>query len=848
MSVSRRSLLMQGTALLIVSQFTKKLAAADETAEISVGYVGENIVQITIIDTLFDVPDTLPVSSDDYVEWIPDPYNQFGSVGKLNGISGNFSGDSNVSQPQLFQEWPKVVKDTRLWGFRQGNEEYQKQAPADQPEKWRISIDGEPAVILSLFRKSVPIKTLAVGVRRWESTKRHHLTFELNLKIPEDAIVRLEGPSVSKIEHRRSSVSFSENIHVCQAGYPLIGTKKAYVGSWWGQDRSGVAGNTDAFVSEQTKWSVISEQNGNSVQSGNLSRIKPANEPHRERVNYNGCDIYEADFSELNLNGTFRLQIEGFGCSFPFNISQNPYENALRLAARWYFHQRSGCEISEPFGEGRSRPRNGHPDDGLITWQTNIKLGDTREGFGKIPPGKLLSQLLAPKEKSKGVPNPSSLVSNPNAWGGWHDAGDWDRRIQHMDVVYHLANLVEAFEHTRDLNLNLPETGKSFSHPDVKARKNHDDRGDGQTVLPDLVHEALWGISLWRRTQGDDGDVIGGIEYSNSGIQGSVSWNPVQIAFAYGPEEWAAYRFALGAAKLGHVVKNVCGDAILGEALVGEASRAWHWAEKEPLSKRFSPSEATNRLSDAKEVVSRARIASAAAVYRASGDDNAREVFESHNPFFPLSTDPESGIKKGIFSHANLEYVHAYREGRPANSDIVTAIEKWVKYRAESLTRKAGDFGLHSIESYPWGRGWMRFGPGSNWPASHFAMYFSSMKKMLPEMQRSALEGMWFGLGCNPSNVSFVQGLGHRDFSDPLLTDQIGSSNIPGQISFGVTGGNMHPWELRKTSGSIYPVNQDDWPKFTQIFESRSIAISSEHGVKSNALQWLIACAVATSF
>ncbi|WP_160116578.1 hypothetical protein [Ruegeria sp. AU67] len=79
------------------------------------------------------------------------------------------------------------------------------------------------------------------------------------------------------------------------------------------------------------------------------------------------------------------------------------------------------------------------------------------------------------------------------------------------------------------------------------------------------------------------------------------------------------------------------------------------------------------------------------------------------------------------------------------------------------------------------------------------------------------------------------------------MTEKFGTTTIPGQISFGVTGGKRHDWELRKVAGSIYPTNQEDWPVYTQIFESRSIVISAEHGMKSNALEWLIACVLATA-
>ncbi|WP_170467427.1 glycoside hydrolase family 9 protein [Ruegeria arenilitoris] len=839
MPYSRRAFLLLGTSLVaapIVTAILPSIAAASDF-KVDISFLGNNGLQLTVVDTLFDKSTPIEVTQADRVRWSPDPTNAFGAVGKLNGTAGYFSGDVHATAPQMFTAWPQVVKKSQLAGFHVGRPESHSRAAADQPENWNIEIDGEPVGIAGLWRKSSPIRTLAVAVRQWESTKRHLVTFELDQVIPSGAVVRIKGPSFAEKEFVKNSDLRSESVHVCQAGYPLIGPKKAYVGSWFGQDTAGGSGSTDKLLTHETEWNLVSTQDYTVVRSGRLALAKPVSEPHRDGLNFNGCDIYEIDFSDLDLEGEFQIQVTGLGRSFPFIVSSAPYEEALRLAARWYFHQRSGCEITAPFGEGRTRPRNGHPEDGLTVWQTDLKLGFMRDGYGEARAPKALSENVNALGGSDTAPERSSMEPNPDAWGGWHDAGDWDRRVQHMDAVFHMADIVETFRHCQNLDLNLPESGKPFSHADVVSRKNDADMGDGETVLPDLIHEALWGASLWRRTQREDGSIIGGVEYSVSGILGSVSWNPVQKTYAYGPEEWAAYRFAYGAAKLGHVVFHFCGDTVLGRAIVSEATRAWLWAERQP----------TDHLSKAaRGRVSQIRSASAAVVYRASGDQQARKVFEDQNPFVPQAEKPDPSLKKEVFPSAYLEYVRAGREGREVNADIAAAIEKWIRYRALKGQRMGRDYGLHNTADYPWGLGWLRFGPGSNWRAGQMAMLFALEGDATPEIHSAAIEGMWFGLGCNPANVSFVQGLGHRGFSDPLLTDQRGGEKIPGQISFGVAGGKMYDWELRKTAGAFYPTDQQVWPIYTQIFESHSIAIAAEHGIKSNAMEWLVACALAT--
>src|SRR6185503_9409025 len=79
-------------------------------------------------------------------------------------------------------------------------------------------------------------------------------------------------------------------------------------------------------------------------------------------------------------------------------------------------------------------------------------------------------------------------------WGGYHDAGDWDRRIQHLDVTRSLFELQEISPAwSSKFSLGIPESSNT---------------------LPDIVDEALFGLDFYRRLQDKDGGVRGGIESS----------------------------------------------------------------------------------------------------------------------------------------------------------------------------------------------------------------------------------------------------------------------------------------------------------------------------------------------
>ena len=98
------------------------------------------------------------------------------------------------------------------------------------------------------------------------------------------------------------------------------------------------------------------------------------------------------------------------------------------------------------------------------------------------------------------------------------DAGDWDRRSQHLSVTYGLLELLRDVprKHFRELRLTLPP----------------DEAGNG---IPDLLDEALWNVAFYQRLQTDDGGVRGGIEQTGHPSFGQTSWQESLLAAAFEP-------------------------------------------------------------------------------------------------------------------------------------------------------------------------------------------------------------------------------------------------------------------------------------------------------------------------
>lgn len=933
-----------------------------QPADAVVSFAGPSIIQIAFAEGRLTIGDRVPaVGSKVFTEGLS-PTSELGGSGTLDGVSGRFTGDRNTASSQLFSAWP-VYAETRFSPAFQIIDGDDNRTAADDANEWTVLVDGTPATVTAVHRKTVPTKTLLTADGR-RSERRHTVSLTLASPLAVGTPVGITPPAVEATlwQDYMPEVT-SEVVHVCHEGYPIDGPKKGYVGLWLGHDNAAAPGATDGAVSASTSWTLVRKSDGMQVASGTLALIKAASSAHIGGVNFNGCDIYEADFSAVSTPGTYCIEVAGVGRSVEFDIAADAYASALRLAARAFFYQRSGCAIDSVHGEGFTRPRNGHPADGLTVWQSDVKLGSTSEGYGSDSPFPLLNETpigsgaagYGPEiipENIGGYADPAGSVvvsddriiwqddgfgevsvglfsnvtpgktyrviidvtrpvtggtlawrfdsgwpassspsqdlaesenvftfntgentfqkvkfdgqgaefainsisvrevlaeaedgvENQNAWGGWHDAGDWDRRIQHAEAVYFMAQIVEAFPAVRGLDLNLPESGSAFADAAVAAKKNAGDAGDGATVLPDLIHEALWGLSLWRRTQRADGAILGGVEYSSENISGSVSWNPVQNTFAYGYEDWAAYKFAMAAAKLGHVIKTVCGDATLGDALIAEAAAAWTWAEAQrdwTNATVFAAAPDTVRLD---------RLRAAPVVYRAAGTASARTVWESYTSFGASSGTGLPGAGSWIgwhpydYTFQGLDYYFAGEEGRAVNGTTSSAVHAW----ASSLSSVAGspiatDYGLRMNDMYQWGVGWFRFGPGSNWMASRHSITAIATGSIGTTSRDAVLSGMWFALGCNPSNVSLVKGLGKRDFGQHMLID----FTYPGALAVGPAAGDLRWWENDFIGDSLYPKSDAAWPSYARIFESQGAIVSSEFAINANMMEWLFACAMA---
>lgn len=186
-----------------------------------------------------------------------------------------------------------------------------------------------------------------------------------------------------------------------------------------------------------------------------------------------GDYVYRADLSRVPEGGPYKLTVSGYGTSYPFGVGGDFSQKLSYVSFRSLFNQRCGIQIIEPYAEHSYRKEKCHE----IIYQTYDRIA----------------------EASLEVKGDEPTI---RAWGGYHDAGDADRRTYHMDVPSILLTTYEAFpELFRDDQYNIPD--KFDSEYNILGK------GNG---IPDILDEAEWGTMFWKYFQEEDGQIPWGTE------------------------------------------------------------------------------------------------------------------------------------------------------------------------------------------------------------------------------------------------------------------------------------------------------------------------------------------------
>ncbi len=581
---------------------------------------------------------------------------------------------------------------------------------ADNKASFALSSPDDPAFRqatspVEVSRKTKPEVREYVGGQR-ESTYRH----EVFLKFPEPLTPGLRyqlafengskvGPGVTFTfdDRRLRSEAIQVNLH----GYhPEDQEKIALAGRWLSE-------GGDADLSGYKTFEIVEDRTGEVVFKGDVTLQTPASfdlaEVQRDlESDALTMSLYAMDFSKFSRPGVYRVVVPGLGSSFPFRIDDRVWRDAAFIAAKGLYTHRASTEVGPPYTSGYKRPRNFHHADGFRTY--------------KIDPEIFYDEKRFPKETT---PNAFGRIQaailddtdEPKAWGGWHDAADYDRSILpqvHTLGVHALLDLYDsdpAFYEKFDLG--IPES---------------DNR------IPDVIDEALWCMDLFLRLQQPDGGIpsaVESIEHPNE-----PSWLLLQPTAVTPPTPATCHLYAAAAAQLALALRKY--DPARAEAYRTSALRAMEWAEK---------NQSVPNIYDSRPGANSAEAENFADLwmYRLTADQKWHTQFKKSL----ADLSPENALR------ANLVY-----SLMPADQ-VDAAVQKKAR---EAIIRGAEAQVARTNQTF-------NLGPSRNWwhrianpPELIAAHRLTGDPKYLRALQRMAQ----FSLGRNPQNASYTTGLGAR--------------------------------------------------------------------------------------
>lgn len=575
---------------------------------------------------------------------------------------------------------------------------------ADDPDTYRLN-GVRP---LKVYRKTKP-DNIADPYRGYTYLHRIYLVFEnsftegemLALTVAQGVFDRESVREVFDPAHL-----MSEAIHVNQVGYRADDPgKRACLSQWMG-----LGGGID--YSDVHVFYLLNEKDERvwegSVGLSHAGGIVPLGDAEVSAQ----CPVYGMDLSGFTGTGTFRVMVPGLGCSFPFPIGEeNTWEAGFRATMNALYCQRSGIVTGKPYSEFE-RPRCYHPDDGQIVYQSGCSLFESGNGLNCYGTDTNNFGNLIRKATDKRV---------ENAWGGYFDACDWDRRIQHLLASrLHMELYLMFPRFYSELQLPIPESGNG---------------------IPDILNEALYNLAFYKRLQLPDGGIRGGIEQEEHPILGQCGWQDAWKAYAYAPDHWSSWYYASAAARMAYCLRDI--DRDLSDEYRVSAEKAFAWAERSYAERLEKEGHKWTRRAHAGSRLQ--RVNAACDLFRLTGQAEYEKIFladsapEDHEASFVYATLPE-GLGDEQTKRACRDAIL-----RAAG----TAIETGKKLPFDLTSDKPATEHV---------RAWGRFCTIPRNTQLIRAHFLTGDEKYLS----AAISAANFAAGMNPDNLCYTTGVGQR--------------------------------------------------------------------------------------
>lgn len=598
--------------------------------------------------------------------------------------------------------------------------------PAQLIASYGLTVNGKPLSVAEVSTKTEVVDTAQVSRYDFSFIEKHTVYLQLNTPIALNSTVSVavgDGLGIASVKFDPSAIR-SDAVHVSQIGFaPKDTTKVAYLSAWTGFDGAGVDTDQSVSYAAGTGFSVINVKTGKSVYNGTITQTFDQVGTTRSTA---GTDVYKMDFSAVTAAGEYKVVVDGVGSSYNFKIANSVWTDTFQVGLKGLYSQRSGIDISSSYSNISHLASFG---PGTVVYQSTATLMDTSMGLN-LTSKSSFTELVAGAT--------STVVAD--AWGGWSDAGDWDRRIQHTSTVRQLLTLAE-------INPKFIGSIKDTS-PDLN------------TKLPAVVEEALWGLDVFRRMQSADGGISGGIESGGDAKVGDTSWNSSTTLYAYAPDAWSSYEYASAAARAAAVVGRY--DPKLAEVYLASAEKAFAWAEKN------TPDYAANS-----QALINSRNLAAAELFK----DTGKQIY--NDAYLDSSSYLVNSKATGDLRQIEAAWVYSTATGATATV-VANGLANLTAFADAILKVQSKEaFGNADLASIRDAFGNTAVTPAIAAQVLVFAHIMTGQQKYLDGIMSDAQ----YGLGANPNNLVYTTGLGQNSVQEITHVDATSLGGTPVGIS-----------------------------------------------------------------
>ena len=555
---------------------------------------------------------------------------------------------------------------------------------------------------------------------------------------PEDPLSRFTVESDAELKLYDGRMNHNNGWFVLSSQLPLGKTKKAlvwkitpYVDENWLYEPV-VQVSQIGYHSAQNKVAVIETDSRDSKKyeavllrhtaEGPVEVLKKTCESWGDFLRYK---YFRFDFTSVKEEGMYQVKV-GSSLSALFQISDEVYDRGVWQPVLEYFLPVQMCHMRV---QEKYRVWHGHchADDARMAPLNRGHFDGYRQG----PETKI-------KYKS------GECVPGLNA-GGWHDAGDFDLRVESQSGESYILSL--AYENF----------GVDYDATTIDQEKHLVEihQGDGKNdILQQIEHGAL--------------SVVGGYKSMGRLYRGIICNNLRQYVL-------------LGDAAA--MTKGIAGDeddrwVFTEDNPSREISTAAHLAAVYRALKDFNKPLAEDSLYAARQLFDitrkedqkwykNSRIQAAVELYISTGEEKYRQALNEEIPYILENADSVGWMVSRVMNAFDDDFAKKFKD---------------------ALKEVAKDFENKSREN-PYGVPYHPYIYGAGWGIQGMAFGYYFLHKNFPDLFGTALleNGLNFILGCHPglNTASFASGIGARSMTTAYGINRADWSYVPGGVVSG---------------------------------------------------------------